>query len=104
MRSETKTAGMFETTSNEAKDYRGWSIGAGIASLVLGTAPMIYNSMATIASVTFFGALLMFGGAVVIVNTFQVQTRSLARVVVTREGRRRIRREAFWRESTIRRS
>jgi len=73
MSSGTLTANEFsggESTSN----FRGWVIFAGIASLVLGTAAVIYDNTATIASVVLFGWLLMFAGIMQTVHAFQVRT------------------------------
>jgi len=73
MPSQTMTA-VFETGGDSARGYRGWVIFAGITSLVLGVAAVIYNGTATIASVVLFGWLLMFAGALQIVHAFQVRT------------------------------
>jgi uncharacterized membrane protein HdeD (DUF308 family) len=73
MSSGTLTANEFsggESTSN----FRGWVTFAGIASLALGTAAMIYDNTATIASVVLFGWLLMFAGFAQTVHAFQVRT------------------------------
>jgi len=53
---------------------RGWAIFAGITSLVIGTAAVIYTGTATIASVVLFGWLLMIFGVMQTVNAFQVRT------------------------------
>src|SRR5262249_45425586 len=52
-------------------NVRGWVIFAGIASIVLGAAAIIYDGTATIVSVVVFGWLLMFAGFVQIANAFQ---------------------------------
>jgi len=65
---------VFETGGDSARGYRRWVIFAGITSLVLGVAAVIYNGTATIASVVLFGWLLMFAGALQIVHAFQVRT------------------------------
>jgi uncharacterized membrane protein HdeD (DUF308 family) len=73
MSSGTLTANEFsggESTSN----FRGWVIFAGIASLALGAAAVIYDNTATIASVVLFGWLLMFAGFTQTVHAFQVRT------------------------------
>jgi uncharacterized membrane protein HdeD (DUF308 family) len=73
MSSGTLTANEFsggESTTN----FRGWVIFAGIASLALGTAAVIYDTTATIASVVLFGWLLMFAGFTHTVHAFQVRT------------------------------
>jgi uncharacterized membrane protein HdeD (DUF308 family) len=73
MQADTLTANAFaggETGSN----VRGWVIFAGIASLVLGTLAIIYDTTATLASVVFFGWLLMFSGVMQSVYAFQVRT------------------------------
>jgi uncharacterized membrane protein HdeD (DUF308 family) len=68
------TAGVFESIGDDIKSYRGWVIAAGIASMTLGVAAVIYDSTATIASVTVFGLLLAFAGVIQIVQAFQVRT------------------------------
>ena len=73
MSSGTLTANEFsggESTSN----FRSWVIFAGIASLVLGTAAVIYDNTATTVSVILFGWLLMFAGFMQTVHAFQVRT------------------------------
>src|SRR5262249_20938362 len=73
MSSGTLTANEFsggDSTSN----FRGWVIFAGIASLVLGTAAVIYDNTATIASVVLFGWLLVFAGFIQTAHAFQVRT------------------------------
>src|SRR5438874_13803045 len=73
MPSQTMTA-VFETGGDSARSYRGWVIFAGITSLVLGTAAVIYTGTATIASVVLFGWLLMLAGIMQLVHVFQVRT------------------------------
>jgi len=68
------TSGVFESIGDSARNYRGWVIFAGITSLVLGTAAVIYTGTATIASVVLFGWLLMLAGVMQIVHAFQVRT------------------------------
>jgi len=68
------TAGVFESIGDSARSYRNWVIFAGITSLVLGTAAVIYTGTATIASVVLFGWLLMLAGVMQIVHAFQVRT------------------------------
>jgi uncharacterized membrane protein HdeD (DUF308 family) len=73
MSSGTLTANEFsggESTTN----FRGWVIFAGIASLALGTAAVIYDTTATTISVVLFGWLLMFAGFMQTVHAFQVRT------------------------------
>jgi len=73
MSSGTLTANEFsggESTST----FRGWVIFVAIASLALGTAAVIYDNTATIASVVLFGWLLMFAGFIQTVHAFQVRT------------------------------
>jgi len=73
MSSGALTASAFsggESTTN----FRGWVIVAGIASLVLGVAAVIYDNTATIASVVFFGWLLVFAGFMQTAHAFQVRT------------------------------
>ena len=74
MSSHTMTASTFYIGDSDARSYRGWVIAAGIASLVLGTAAIIYDVTATFASVVLFGWLLLFAGAIQIVHAFQVRS------------------------------
>ena len=74
MSSQTATVEVFEGSGDSAKSYRGWVIFAGISMMVLGTAAVIYDATATIASVLLFGSLLMVAGVVQIVHAFQVRT------------------------------
>jgi len=74
MESEAMTADLYASIGDSIRSYRSWVIAAGITSLALGAAAIIYNGTATIASVTVFGGLLMFAGAVQIVHAFQVRT------------------------------
>jgi uncharacterized membrane protein HdeD (DUF308 family) len=55
-------------------NVRSWVIFAGITMLVLGTAAVIYDVTATLASVFLFGWLLLLVGAIQIVQAFQVRT------------------------------
>jgi len=71
MPSQTLTASAF---AGESKgNVRGWVIFAGITMLVLGTAAVIYDVSATIASVVLFGSLLMLAGVMQMVHAFQVR-------------------------------
>jgi len=73
MSSGTLTANEFsggESTTN----FRAWVIVAGIASLALGTAAVVYDNTATVASVVFFGWLLVFAGFMQTAHAFQVRT------------------------------
>ena len=73
MHSQTLTASAF--TGGESKsNVRGWVIFAGITMLVLGTAAVIYDVSATIASVVLFGWLLVVAGVMQIAHAFQVRT------------------------------
>jgi len=54
-------------------NVRGWVIAAGIAMLIGGTAAIIYNGVATLASVIVFGWLLAIVGVVQIAHAFQVR-------------------------------
>jgi uncharacterized membrane protein HdeD (DUF308 family) len=75
MSSGTLTANEFsggESTTN----FRGWVIFAGVASLALGTAAVIYDTTATIVSVVLFGWLLIVAGFMLTIHAFQVRTRS----------------------------
>ena len=72
MPSQTLTASAF--AGGESKgNVRGWVIFAGITMLVLGTAAVIYDVSATIASVVLFGSLLMLAGVMQMVHAFQVR-------------------------------
>ena len=73
MSSETMTANAF-AGGDSFGNARGWIIFAAITSLVIGTAAVIYTGTATIASVVFFGWLLMVAGVMQTVNAFQVRT------------------------------
>jgi uncharacterized membrane protein HdeD (DUF308 family) len=66
------TANAFAGGESE-NSIRAWVIFAGITLLVLGTAAIIYNSTATIASVIVFGWMLMFAGFMQIAHAFQVR-------------------------------
>jgi len=54
-------------------NFRGWVIFAGIASLALGTAALVYQGTATIASVVVFGTVLFVAGLAQVINAFQVR-------------------------------
>ena len=73
MASQTMTADVFDG-GGSARSAHGWLIAAGITSLALGTAAVIYDSTATIASVVLFGWLLMFAGLMQIAHAFQVRS------------------------------
>jgi uncharacterized membrane protein HdeD (DUF308 family) len=73
MSSETMTANSL-AGGGSFGSVRGWVIAAGITSLVVGTAAVIYTGTATIASVVLFGWLLMVAGVMQTVNAFQVRT------------------------------
>jgi len=73
MHAETLTASAFAGGDSKS-NLRGWVIFAGIAMLVLGTAAVIYDVTATIASVVLFGWLLALAGIMQIVHAFQVRT------------------------------
>jgi uncharacterized membrane protein HdeD (DUF308 family) len=72
MSTDTMTAGTF-TGGGSDGSFRGGVLFAGILSLVLGIAAIVYNGTATIASVVVFGWLLMFGGFIEIAQAFQVR-------------------------------
>jgi uncharacterized membrane protein HdeD (DUF308 family) len=73
MTSETLTANAF--TDGESKThFRGWLTFTGIALLAAGTAAVVYDTTATIASVILFGFLLTFAGVIQAVHAFQVRT------------------------------
>jgi uncharacterized membrane protein HdeD (DUF308 family) len=73
MSSETWTADRF-SGGDSLSTFRGWVIFAGIAALAIGTAAVIYDTTATVASVVVFSALLMVGGFIQIVHAFYVRT------------------------------
>src|SRR6266446_4688108 len=73
MHAETLTASAFAGGDSKS-NFRGWVIFAGIAMLVLGTAAVIYDVTATIASVVLFGWLLMVAGIMQIAHAFQVRS------------------------------
>ena len=73
MSSETMTANAF-AGGDSFGSVRGWIIFAGITSLGVGTAAVIYSGTATIASVVLFGWLLMVAGVMQAVYAFQVRT------------------------------
>jgi uncharacterized membrane protein HdeD (DUF308 family) len=73
MNTQTMTARTFAVGESEG-NVRGWVIFAGITLLVLGTAAVIYDVTATLASVLLFGWLLMIAGFMQIVHAFQVRT------------------------------
>ena len=73
MHSQTMTASAFAGGESDG-NVRGWVIFAGITMLVLGTAAVIYDVTATLASVFMFGWLLLLAGAMQIVHAFQVRT------------------------------
>jgi uncharacterized membrane protein HdeD (DUF308 family) len=54
-------------------NVRDWVTFAGILSMVLGTAAIIYDNTATVVSVVVFGWMLMFAGFVQIGHAFQVR-------------------------------
>jgi uncharacterized membrane protein HdeD (DUF308 family) len=70
MNSGTLTANEF-SGSDITSGFRGWVIAAGIMSLALGTAAIIYDNTATTISVLVFGWLLIVAGATQIVNAIQ---------------------------------
>jgi uncharacterized membrane protein HdeD (DUF308 family) len=72
MYSQTMTANTFADAGSKS-NFRGWVIFTGIALLVLGTAAVIYDVTATIASVVVFGSLLLVAGIMQIVHAFQVR-------------------------------
>jgi len=72
MSSQTMSATAFSGGESDG-NVRGWMIFAGILSIVLGAAAIIYDGTATTASVVVFGSLLMLAGLVQIVNAFQVR-------------------------------
>src|SRR5580704_19238632 len=73
MHSQTMTASAFASGESDG-NVRGWVIFAGITMLVLGTAAVIYDVTATLASVFLFGWLLLLAGAIQTVQAFQVRT------------------------------
>jgi len=73
MHSQTMSA--FASGESDG-NIRGRVIFAGITMLVLGTAAVIYDVTATLASVFLFGWLLLLAGAIQVVYAFQVRTGS----------------------------
>jgi uncharacterized membrane protein HdeD (DUF308 family) len=69
----SQTMSTFATGESDG-NVRGWVIFAGITMLVLGTAAVIYDVTATLASVFLFGWLLLLAGAIQTVQAFQVRT------------------------------
>jgi uncharacterized membrane protein HdeD (DUF308 family) len=55
-------------------NVRGWSICVGGTMLGLGTAAVVYDVTATLASVFLFGWLLLLAGAIQVVQAFQVRS------------------------------
>ena len=74
MNSHTMSMDSFAASTEKAGNSRGWVLFAGITMLVLGTAAVIYDVTATVASVFLFGCLLLIAGAMQIVHAFQVRT------------------------------
>jgi uncharacterized membrane protein HdeD (DUF308 family) len=72
MQTDAMTAEAFAGGDNSGS-FRGWVIFAGITLMVLGTAAIVYDGTATIASVVLFGWLLMLAGIMQIVHAFQVR-------------------------------
>jgi len=72
MSSQTLTASGF-AGGDSGGNVRAWVIFSGITMLVLGTAAIIYNGTATIASVVVFGSLLLLAGILQTVHAFQVR-------------------------------
>jgi len=72
MSSHTLAATRSEIGENIAS-VRGWLYFIGIASMVLGTAAIIYSGTSTIASVVVLGSILMVFGGLQVVHAFQVR-------------------------------
>jgi uncharacterized membrane protein HdeD (DUF308 family) len=72
MSSQTMTADIFAGGESDG-NLRGWVIFAGIASMVLGIAAIIYDGTSTLASVIVFGWLLMFAGFMQVGSAFQMR-------------------------------
>jgi uncharacterized membrane protein HdeD (DUF308 family) len=72
MSSHTLTATRSQVGQNVAS-VRGWLTAVGVASMVLGTAAIVYNGISTIASVVVFGSLLMLFGGLQVVHALQVR-------------------------------
>jgi uncharacterized membrane protein HdeD (DUF308 family) len=73
MSSGALTANAF-SGGDSTTSFRSWVILAGIVSLALGAAAVVYDTTATIASVVLFGWLLVFAGVMQSVHAFQVRT------------------------------
>ncbi len=74
MNSHTMSMDSFAASTEKTGNSRGWVLFAGITMLVLGTAVVIYDVTATVASVFLFGCLFLIAGAMQIVHAFQVRT------------------------------
>ena len=72
MSAETMTANFFAGDHDDS-NVRGWITFAGIASLVLGIAAIVYEGTATLASVIVFGWLLMVAGFLQVGYAFQMR-------------------------------
>ena len=73
MNSQAMTANTFASGESDG-NVRGWVIFGGITMLGLGTAAIIYDVTATLASVFLFGWLLLLAAAIQIVQAFQVRS------------------------------
>src|SRR5260221_7432504 len=73
MQTQTMTANAFAGGERKT-NVRGWVIFAGITLLMLGAVAVMYDLIATIASVVLFGWLLVLAGSTQIVHAFQVRT------------------------------
>jgi uncharacterized membrane protein HdeD (DUF308 family) len=60
--SGTETTGLHHIGFDEVRRGWSWLLALGIVLVLLGTAALIYTTAATIASVVFFGWLLIVGG------------------------------------------
>ena len=69
MSSGALTANAF-SGGDSTTSFRSWVILAGIVSLALGAAAVVYDTTATIASVVLFGWLLVFAGVMQSVHAF----------------------------------
>jgi uncharacterized membrane protein HdeD (DUF308 family) len=65
------TVTTFQMTPDVAQHW-GWFLALGIALALLGLVAIIRSFAATVASMLFFGWLLIFGGAIELIDSFMV--------------------------------
>ncbi len=69
--SDSITSATFQMTSDMVHHW-GWFLAFGIVLALLGLAAMIRSFSTTVASMLFFGWLLIFGGAIEFIESFMV--------------------------------